>query len=133
MTTKNTHGGAGRGQGRKPGSTKPDRKVTRTRIALPGSLWNWLYKEAKATGESVNGLVESAVRTAMITAVTDDEIKIVANDSETQLERAKQALLIIRNYNRLRNDLDAYLFEVAQYGLGERQDEPKAEDYGIVE
>lgn len=61
MTTNNNHGGPGRGQGRKPGSTKPDRKITRTRIALPASLWDWLYGEAGRTGQSVNGLVESAV------------------------------------------------------------------------
>jgi len=59
--SKNTHGGPGRGQGRKPGSTKSDKKISRTRIALPGSLWDWLYEESEATGESVNGLVEMAV------------------------------------------------------------------------
>lgn len=45
------------------------------------------------------------------------------------LTKAYQALIIIRKFNRLKHDTDAYLYEVTQWGLGEREDKPKLEDY----
>jgi hypothetical protein len=42
-----------------------------------------------------------------------------------------EALEEIKKYNRLRNDLDAYLYEVADWGLGIRKEPPNPEDYGI--
>ena len=45
--------------------------------------------------------------------------------------RAIEALEEIKKRNRLRNDLDAYLYEVANWGLGIREDAPDPEDYGV--
>ena len=42
------------------------------------------------------------------------------------------ALTVLRNYNRLKNDLDAYLYEITEYGLGNRKEFPNKEDYGIT-
>ena len=44
--------------------------------------------------------------------------------------RAVEALEIIGTYNRIRNDLEAYLHDVIQWGQG-RGPKPKPEDFGI--
>jgi len=49
-----------------------------------------------------------------------------------RLDWACDAINILDRYNPLRNDLDAYLHEVAQWGLGRRL-KPKPEDFGIEE
>jgi len=33
--------------------------------------------------------------------------------------------------NPLRNDLDAYLYHLCEYALGESKEKPRKEDYGI--
>ncbi|MCK5347542.1 MAG: hypothetical protein KAR20_29235 [Candidatus Heimdallarchaeota archaeon] len=43
--------------------------------------------------------------------------------------RAIEALKIIKDHNRLKNDIDAYLHEVALWGLGLREEMPNMEDY----
>lgn len=45
--------------------------------------------------------------------------------------KAIEALEEIKKYNRLRNDLDAYLYEVTNWGLGIREKAPDPDDYGI--
>ena len=50
---------------------------------------------------------------------------------KTPLFKATKALRIIKSFNHLRNDLDAYLFEVCLSGIGERKDWPDPKDYGI--
>jgi hypothetical protein len=45
--------------------------------------------------------------------------------------RSREALEVIQRYNHVNNDLQAYLYEVGKYGLGERDDMPKSEDYGF--
>lgn len=47
--------------------------------------------------------------------------------------KAINALTILKRFNGLRNDLDAYLFEVIRWGLGERKTKPKPEIYGLIE
>jgi hypothetical protein len=44
---------------------------------------------------------------------------------------ARDALRVLMSYNRMRNDLEAYLYAVAQYGLGEIEKQPNPEDYGV--
>lgn len=48
-----------------------------------------------------------------------------------ELERAIEALKILLEFNRIRNDLDAYLFDIIQWGLGDIQDRPDKSDYGL--
>jgi len=55
---KKSHGGAGRGQGRKP---HPDPKVSRRRIMFRGEMWDELEAEAIRRGTTVNMLVEYLV------------------------------------------------------------------------
>ena len=50
--------------------------------------------------------------------------------AETKL-KATTALEEIQNYNGLRNDLDAYLYEIAEWGLGLREYAPNPDDYGL--
>ena len=50
---------------------------------------------------------------------------------EDKLEKIKWAIKEHRRFNRLRNDLDAYLFEVTEYALGKRDEKPNPKDYGI--
>lgn len=51
--------------------------------------------------------------------------------TKSPLFRAILALRLIKSFNYLRNDLDAYLFEVYLCGIGEREDWPDPKDYGI--
>jgi len=51
--------------------------------------------------------------------------------AKTPLFRAVKALREIKQFNRLKNDLDAYLLEVCIYGIGDREDWPESKDYGI--
>jgi len=41
------------------------------------------------------------------------------------------ALKEYQNYNRIRNDSDAYLFHMGEWALGESDEKPNPEDYGI--
>ena len=50
---------------------------------------------------------------------------------EKELTNAKCALSEILKYNPLRNDLDAYLFELTHWGLGKRKIKPNASDYNL--
>ena len=52
---------------------------------------------------------------------------------KTEHEKAIEALQILKRYNRLRNDLEAYLFEIINYGLNFRSEKPNPNDYGIEE
>ena len=45
--------------------------------------------------------------------------------------RARTALEEVRRLNRLRNDLDDYLFELAEWGLGKQEYAPNPADYGV--
>ena len=48
-------------------------------------------------------------------------------------DKAIEALEIIKRWNILRNDLDAYLREIANWGLGLRPTKPNESVYGLVE
>lgn len=50
---------------------------------------------------------------------------------QQQLLDAQKALEVIKRFNRLRNDVDAYLFEVANFGLGVRETMPELGDFGL--
>lgn len=55
---KKQHGGAGRGQGRKP---HPDKKKSKYRIMLRGAMWTQLEMEAQKRGITVNQMVEYCI------------------------------------------------------------------------
>ena len=46
-------------------------------------------------------------------------------------DRMRMALLEINQYNNINNDLQAYLFDVAKWGMGEIESKPIPTDYGI--
>lgn len=50
---------------------------------------------------------------------------------EIALKKAYTALEELKKYNRLHNDLDAYLLAVAEWGLMQKSKKPKPEDYGL--
>jgi hypothetical protein len=50
---------------------------------------------------------------------------------QAKVARLRAALLILQDYNPLHNDLDAYLIEVADWGLGERDTPPDPEAFGL--
>jgi hypothetical protein len=52
------------------------------------------------------------------------------SDAE-RLDRALQALRELMWWNGLSNDLDAYLSEVAEWGLGEKETHPNPESFGV--
>lgn len=52
-------------------------------------------------------------------------------DVSKLFDRSCDALCILIKYNRLHNDLDAYLHEVAQWGLGRSSTQPTLEAYGL--
>jgi hypothetical protein len=47
------------------------------------------------------------------------------------LLRACEALSEISRYNRVRNDLEAYLADVAEWGMGEMEDRPNPTLFGL--
>lgn len=55
-----------------------------------------------------------------------------ANAAVSDLERARAALGILQKYNPLHNDLEAYLLEVGEWGLGQRDDKPDPKNFGVV-
>ena len=44
--------------------------------------------------------------------------------------RARSALIEINKFNRINDDIEAYLFNIAKWGLGEAE-KPDPKDYGI--
>ena len=46
-----------------------------------------------------------------------------------ETDRMREALEEIKNHNRLRNDLDAYLYDVADWGLGIHGWKPNPDHY----
>lgn len=52
-------------------------------------------------------------------------------DLDNTMENRFEALKTLLQKNPLRNDLDAYLYEIANWGLGLRKDKPEKEDYAI--
>jgi hypothetical protein len=58
--------------------------------------------------------------------MTTDELRAA-------FDKATTALSKIKELNQLRNDYDAYLFALSEWGLGMRQEEPKPRDYGLRE
>lgn len=49
------------------------------------------------------------------------------------MDKRDEALKIIQAFNGMRNDLDAYLYDIAEWGLGKRKDKPKKEDFGLAQ
>ena len=48
-----------------------------------------------------------------------------------RLHKADVALTEIEKYNPIRNDLDAYLYDIAEWGLGIIPDKPNPKDFGV--
>ena len=51
----------------------------------------------------------------------------------SQINLLTEALEEYQKYNTIRNDLDAYLFALGEYALGESITDPDPKDYGIKE
>ena len=47
--------------------------------------------------------------------------------------QAHEALEEINKYNRLGNDLDSYLFDLAEWGMGERDKRPNPKSFVLPE
>lgn len=48
------------------------------------------------------------------------------------MDKLEIALREYQKYNRIRNDLDAYLFYLGEWALGESDEKPKPEDYDVA-
>ena len=48
------------------------------------------------------------------------------------MNKLEIALKEYQKYNRIRTDLDAYLFHMGEWALGEDDEKPKPEYYGIA-
>ena len=49
------------------------------------------------------------------------------------LTNAREALEEIQKYNRIGNDLDAYLYELTEWALGKQEEKPNPKNYGVWE
>ena len=92
---------------------------------------------------SITQLYPKGEVTAITKKLTELEIQKDNPDTEARIlhaldllaiavlrwDNATTALKEIQKRNRLRNDLDAYLYEVVNYGLG-NQEKPDPADYG---
>jgi hypothetical protein len=47
------------------------------------------------------------------------------------IERMTEALEIIKEFNNLKNDKDAYLFNLVEYALGETDEKPDPVNFGL--
>ena len=62
-----------------------------------------------------------------------------AEKLQKEMSRQREALLILRKHNRVKHDLDAYLLDIADWGLGQLKDlndqptseKPLPADYGL--
>ena len=61
------------------------------------------------------------------------EIKFIPEEPYATLDKVEHALCEYQKYNTIKNDLDAYLFALGEYALGECVIEPDPRDYGIKE
>ena len=53
------------------------------------------------------------------------------NEKEKEIERMRHVLKMICEYNPLRNDRDAFIQELCEYGLGHIDEEPKPAEFGL--
>jgi hypothetical protein len=68
----------------------------------------------------------------LISIISKHDVLIAEREALIEeLKKAKQALIILRNYNSVHNDLESYLYGVADWGLGEIDREPSPEHYGL--
>ena len=58
-----------------------------------------------------------------------DEKDQKITDLLNQLDRAHGALIVLEYYNRIHNDFEAYLLQVAEWGLGDRENIPKPDSF----
>lgn len=65
---------------------------------------------------------------------SDEDMFIITTlqDAAGEIERLRAALAEINGFNRIHNDLEAYLFDLAQYALGDTQKKPERSTYGIA-
>lgn len=55
----------------------------------------------------------------------------VGTDVVKFVENMASALKEINMYNRIRNDKEMYLWDLAEFALGKTEQAPQAEDYGL--
>jgi len=58
-----------------------------------------------------------------------DPLQMLA--AKQQSDKMRFALEQLKKYNQLRNDLDAYLFALIEWALGERDKKPNPESFGL--
>ena len=61
----------------------------------------------------------------------DNYLKPVVFMRVGDLLKLREALTEIKKFNPLRNDLDGYLFAMAEWGLGEIEDKPLRKSFGL--
>jgi transcriptional regulator with XRE-family HTH domain len=67
-------------------------------------------------------------RLTALNSSMDELLRVLKEDPAN----AGEALRIMQEYNPLRDDMDAFLYEIGRWGLGERSDRPAGKDYGIA-
>lgn len=63
--------------------------------------------------------------------IDTSDLRIAYSAMVQELLIARSSLKIIKQYNPLRSDRDAFLYAVAEYGLCEELASPNPEDYGL--
>lgn len=95
----------------------------------------WYYRQTEPTLWTVGHGEGSEWTTDSDHGRREDAAKRTAElngmDYKAQLLDAHKALEEIKKFNRVGNDLDAYLLEVAKFGLGLNETMPEPSDYGL--
>jgi len=97
---------------------------------------NLTHKEALLTVlDSVdytegNCSIMSPISSVLPVSVIREARESLANE-EKSLDNAHSALRILLSHNRLHHDLDAYLMDVAKWGLGEITEQPDPINFGL--
>lgn len=52
-----------------------------------------------------------------------------AHETQIQMDKLISTLKEMQEFNNLKNDLDSYLYELVEWGLGNREKHPDIDDY----
>ena len=68
---------------------------------------------------------------ALQLAELHEDVISISGELARAFLRAYKALEIINQYNHINNDLQAYLFDLGEWGMGKIEHEPSPADFGL--
>ena len=82
------------------------------------------------TFDDIERLIIERLNTIATHIGTTDKDNWLVGDVR-KADHAREALAILKPFNPLSNDRDAYLYAVIEWGMGESETRPEPQDYGL--